>query len=378
MATAHRRDPPLMDEAATFDLLVSRAMSLMEIKRFGEAASSLRRAIALEPGSSAAFCLLSACLLESGDPEAALEAAGGAVAADPDEEWAHRRRALALLEVDRKAEALEAAREAVRLNPLSSSSTVVLAFSALASGDKKLASASAERAVELDPEDVEAHNALTHVALARRKWKAAERHARRALEIDPENADALNSLGVALYRLGRRHESIDHFTSASRVEPAHPSAWENAIAAARAVAGGSAMAGAAVALIFRRTLGPWLDELPMSVWIGVWSFMGAMLVWAIVIRIRTRREREKPSAFARDLVRRERREARSLRSPVNLVMFLLFGLFLCGISIWGLTFNREKLPPGNVVAEQVIIGIGAVLVVACAWGLIRLARRPRT
>src|SRR3954447_7656496 len=177
---------------------LQRAEALVKVRRFDQAAVLLASVIAGDPANPRPRCLLAQCQLGLDDPQAALDAASGAVVANPEYEWAHRLRALALIRLGRAREGVEAARIAVGLAPRSHFGYVVLIEAELATRDLVAAQRSAAMALEIAPNRSDTHNAAGNVALRTLRPHEAEERFRTALSIDPENARAMNNLGVAL------------------------------------------------------------------------------------------------------------------------------------------------------------------------------------
>jgi Flp pilus assembly protein TadD len=169
---------------------------LVEVGRHSQARVRLQRAVAKDPESSEAWCLLALCHSALSRPGDMLAAAERAVATEPDNEWGHRLRSYALTRLARHEDAVATAREAVRLAPHSWKTHAQLARALEAVGLAECLGA-ARKAVELGPDEPEAHYVLGRVAMGVLfVGDLAERSFRRALELDPGHARARESLAA--------------------------------------------------------------------------------------------------------------------------------------------------------------------------------------
>src|SRR3954467_9854702 len=132
---------------------IARARTLIDLGRHEQAKAELARALAEDPASAEAWCLLAQCEQRTGDVPAMRYAASQALASNPDSEWAHRLQALALHKMKRHEEAVTAAREAVRLAPSQWQQYVVLVTALIPLLDKNYGEAreAADGAVEVAP-----------------------------------------------------------------------------------------------------------------------------------------------------------------------------------------------------------------------------------
>ena len=80
---------------------LNRARALCELRRFPEAATLLRQAIASDPQNPEALGLLASAELNAGNYEAALEAAESGLAVTPQAEWPHRLASVSLRHLKR-------------------------------------------------------------------------------------------------------------------------------------------------------------------------------------------------------------------------------------------------------------------------------------
>jgi Flp pilus assembly protein TadD len=183
---------------------LERAETLIELRRFDEAASTLHRLLGHDPENGRGWCLLAQAQLARGDFAAARNAADHAVAVAPEWEWGHRLRSIALRETGRNDLAVAAAYEAVRLAPEEwlTHTSLSQALAKLGSG-QDAAIASAERAVALAPNESDAHLTLGNALAARDRRDEAEAAYLHALALDPENSAAHNNLARIQLPKGR-------------------------------------------------------------------------------------------------------------------------------------------------------------------------------
>jgi tetratricopeptide (TPR) repeat protein len=171
---------------------LQRAQVLIQLRRWDEAETLLRRLVATSPEDVTALRLLAAALNDSGRP----------------------------------ADALPVIRRAVALAPDSPATHAVLSTVERANGDLDAAAAAADRTVQLAP-----HWPIGH---ARRAWALADRDpqaamaaARRAVELAPDQADPLFVLGYAALKLNLIPEAEKAFRAALAIDPGHSMALNN-------------------------------------------------------------------------------------------------------------------------------------------------------
>jgi tetratricopeptide (TPR) repeat protein len=176
------------------DGVLERAEALCELRRYEEALALLSRAVASDPDSLHAWCLIAQAHLGLDRYREAVKAAETAIALAPEEEWPHRLASVALQGLGNYVQATRAAEEAVRLAPDTWQTHVQLAHAASRAWRLDLARVASDRALLLAPEEADVHLAVGAVASAAGHPKEAESHFRRALVIEPDNAVAHNEL----------------------------------------------------------------------------------------------------------------------------------------------------------------------------------------
>ena len=166
---------------------------LISHKRFENAVSQLREALAAEPESGRLHGLLAFCLGELKRLDEAIEAAGRAIACDPSDAYPHYVMSRLFLEVDETVRAQDAIQEALRL----------------------------------DPEDADYHGLHGAILLERRHWQEALAAARRGLALEADNAFCFNIQSMALRQLNRGDEAGRTLKDALSVEPDNPTTLAN-------------------------------------------------------------------------------------------------------------------------------------------------------
>lgn len=199
---------------------IARARTLIDLGRHDQAKAELAKALADDPASTEAWCLLAQCEQKTGDIEAMLRASSQALASNPDSEWGHRLQALAQHKLGWHADAVRTAREAVRLAPNQWQQYVVLVTAMMPlkqlRGEAALA---ADRAVELAPLQSETHLTRGVLLGSMGNLVAAERNYREALRLDPENAAARNNLATIELRGNKLESATAGFAAALAENP---------------------------------------------------------------------------------------------------------------------------------------------------------------
>ena len=198
---------------------LSRASTMIELGRYGDAARLLAAVLAAAPDSSRGWCLLSRAHLGNGEPSEAVKAASRASALDPASDWPHRLVSTALIGLDRCGEAVTAALEARRLAPHFWRSHICLAQAAAADGQLRLAAEAAQTALAIAPDQADVHVTAGKVALGRGDAAEARLRQQAALAIEPCHSGALNELGrISMYSKDAV-AAAEHFLRAARTSP---------------------------------------------------------------------------------------------------------------------------------------------------------------
>ena len=227
---------------------IGRARTLIDLGRHEQAKAELAKAIADDPASTEAWCLMAQCEQKAGDVHAMLHAARQALASNPDSEWAHRLQSLALHKLGWHEDAVRSAREAVRLAPHQWQQYVVLVTAMIPLLDRYQAEATqaADRAVELAPLHAETHLTRGVLAGAQGNLPVAERNYREALRLDPENAAARNNLATIELRGNNLEAATAGFAAALAENPRLQVARDNIDLVCRRVIRGARLAAQTV------------------------------------------------------------------------------------------------------------------------------------
>jgi tetratricopeptide (TPR) repeat protein len=198
---------------------LSRASVMIDLGRYGDAASLLASVLASSPSSSRGWCLLSRAHLGGGNAPEAVAAAARASALDPANDWPYRLVSTALIAMGQTAEAVTAAREARRLAPHFWRSHVCLAQAATADGQHDVATQAAAAALALAPDVADVHVTAGKAALGRGELAEARRWQESALAIEPTHSGAINELGRISLRSRDAAAAAAHFLHAARTSP---------------------------------------------------------------------------------------------------------------------------------------------------------------
>lgn len=192
---------------------------MIDLGRYGDAASLLAGVLASAPASSRGWCLLSRAHLGAGNAPEAVAAAARASALDPADDWPYRLVSTALTGMGQTADAVLAAQEARRLAPHFWRSHVCLAQAATADGQHELAAQAAATALTLAPEVADVHVTAGKAALGRGDLADARRWQESALAIEPTHSGAINELGRISLRARDAVAAAEHFLRAARTSP---------------------------------------------------------------------------------------------------------------------------------------------------------------
>jgi tetratricopeptide (TPR) repeat protein len=198
---------------------LSRASAMIDLGRYGDAASLLATVLASAPGSSRGWCLLSRAHLGGGNSAEAVAAAARASALDPADDWPYRLVSTALIGMGQTADAVTAAQEARKLAPHFWRSHVCLAQAATADGQHELAAQAATTALTLAPDVADVHVTAGKAALGRGDLAEARQWQESALAIEPTHSGAINELGRISLRSHDPAAAAGHFLRAARTSP---------------------------------------------------------------------------------------------------------------------------------------------------------------
>jgi tetratricopeptide (TPR) repeat protein len=213
---------------------LTQAQLLLQTRRYKDAESALRQALAAVPNDADAHSLLALSLYYQDRNADALREARAAIGLAPDDGFAHYVRALILLDDGEADDALRAIQESLRLDLNSARYHAVVSRIYLRKKDWSRALTAAEAGLQLDPEDVTCLN-LQAMALVRMGRKVeAEVPLAVALARAPENALTHANHGWALLHGDKIKEAFAAFREALRLDPTSSWAREGIVEALKA------------------------------------------------------------------------------------------------------------------------------------------------
>jgi Tfp pilus assembly protein PilF len=201
--------------------------ALHERGRDAEAATRLRRAIAIRPDYTPAYSNLGVALRSLGEVEAAIEVYRQGLALAPDESDLHFNLANALLARGRRDEATVHLRAAAKGQPDSAGTRNNLGLALYEQGRLGEAAQEFQAAVALDPASVRAHLNLGKVLADLQQPTEALSHLHAAVALAPGDADAQYDLGVFLLEQERYAEATAALSRAIGARPGYAEAHNN-------------------------------------------------------------------------------------------------------------------------------------------------------
>ncbi len=214
--------PGLPGGGSPFEL----AMQRHQAGQLLEAEMLYRQVLAGDRNHSASLHHLGIIALQRGQPQAAIEPIGRAIAIDGRNPECRFNIALAFQSLGRLNEAVIQYREAIRLKPDYIDAYNNLGNALLQTGAPAEAIATYERIIALRP-TAEAHCNLANVFARSGRLDDAVTHFRRALALKPDFVAAHNNLASALTGLGRPDEALLHFQKAIALDPKLVEAYVN-------------------------------------------------------------------------------------------------------------------------------------------------------
>jgi serine/threonine-protein kinase len=210
---AHRRYPN------DFWLSLSLGAALGRVKKYEEAVSFFRAAVALRRDAVAAHHNLGLALYHKNDLDGAIAECRQVISLAPKHRWAHKLLSIVLLANGDRDGAIAEGRRAIDLDPKDAKAHYNLGL-ALRGKDLDSAIAEYRRAVDLDPKDAKAHFNLGLALYDNMNMDGAVAEFRETIELHPEfAADAHNGLGLALHKIGHMDEAISEYRKAIELRP---------------------------------------------------------------------------------------------------------------------------------------------------------------
>lgn len=195
----------------------------LRAERYTDAAEHAAGALEADPGLGEAHVLRAAALLRLKSPEAR-QAAEAAVAAMPDSGAAHAALGEALIAAGASAEAETPLRRAIELEPEQASTHAHLAQVLSAKGDHAGTVAAVSKALELEPSrrDLFALRGRARLAAGQEAEALEDLHA--AVAVSTADAELHLALASIHHRQGRLDVALQHYRSATEIDPQLPDA----------------------------------------------------------------------------------------------------------------------------------------------------------
>jgi arylsulfatase A-like enzyme/Flp pilus assembly protein TadD len=219
-----RRENGQVVERRSFNVEYYLGRSLLEKRRFAEAAEHLARASTLAPESVPAYVFLAQAQAGAGRPAEAIATLDRGLARTPDNAELLQARGGLLLRAGRLPDARTALERARTLDPDNVVTRVDLAALYRTQGDLDAARVESEEAVRRHPRSPEARVASGLVAGASGRETQAGRRFREALERDPDHPDALFYLASIELRAGRPVAAVPLLERLVKRFPTYPEA----------------------------------------------------------------------------------------------------------------------------------------------------------
>ncbi|MDD5351384.1 MAG: tetratricopeptide repeat protein [Chthoniobacteraceae bacterium] len=212
-----------------------RGLLLKEQRRYAEAESYFREALAQDPRDAATFHHLADSIFQIDGREAeALAPVNEAIALEPNEAAHHALKAFILCSIERPKEALGEARTAVELEPDNAFPFVAEAQTFLCLERWADAEQSARHALVLDPDHIPAANLLAKALRMQNKLGESEEQIAGMLARAPENAYTHANAGWTSLQNGDRRKAEEHFLESLRLDPGCDTAREGLLQSFRA------------------------------------------------------------------------------------------------------------------------------------------------
>jgi tetratricopeptide (TPR) repeat protein/SAM-dependent methyltransferase len=183
-----------------------------------EAENLYRQVLATDARHFASLHHLGIIALQRGQPQAAIDPIGRALAVDGGVPDCHYNMAFALQALGRTDEAVRHYRDAVRLKPDYADAHTNLGNALTQLGRHGDAATCYERVIALKP-SAEAHYNLANTLAHLRRLDDAVSHFQRALALKPDLVGAHNNLANALVAQGRSDDALMHFQRALALDP---------------------------------------------------------------------------------------------------------------------------------------------------------------
>ncbi|HEU5417801.1 MAG TPA: tetratricopeptide repeat protein [Streptosporangiaceae bacterium] len=343
---------------------ISRAATMIDLRRYHEAAALLASIVAAAPDLPRAWCLLARAQLGAGRGADAVLAARRAGALSPGDDWPWRLASTALVSLGRGPEAVAAAQRARRLAPGYWRPQVCVAQAAIAAGDPALAGEAARAALAIAPHEADVQFTAGKAALAAGDLSRARGHQQAALAIDPGHAGAVNELGRISLRERDPGTAAGYFLRAARAAPGVAVFGRNTEVALARLAIGLAVPAAGVLAVVLCL--PVLTPVPLGPGLAMTAGLAALAGgygWLVLRRL--------PADARRHLSRMVRR--RQWLAAIGAVACLVPGL-VAGVALLAAAPQaaaRAAVPAAAVIAAVLAARLLVVWVIRHSRRMIR-------
>ena len=200
----------------------SSGLMLLQLKRFEEAETYLRRAVELDPRNATNLQNLAEALRKQQRYEEAVEWYGKVIEADPDLVQAYAALADTFIQIKRYDEAASTLERALGRFTDSTWRASLHNLMGMAEEGREDYEAAAEQyrlAYRSNPQFEEAVTRLAALHFSREHYEDALKYFRAAAEINPYNPSTWSNIGAVLHRMGRDEEAVASFEQALSVDP---------------------------------------------------------------------------------------------------------------------------------------------------------------
>ena len=223
----------------TAEALYERALALYDLRKYSEAESMLRKALAYEPGHSGAHAFLAFALLAQYSPgvaspnrlEEALRESKRAISLQPDSGLGYSALGWSSLALRRTDDALRAAGQILRLDAQSLDGWLLTSTGWMQKREWGKALQAAEGGLRQDPRSIQLLNNRGQALIMLGREAEAQAAVAQALANDPESDAAHTNYGWLALLAGSPGEALSHFRSALRLDPLNEPARRGFLAA---------------------------------------------------------------------------------------------------------------------------------------------------
>ncbi len=210
-----------------FKQALDAALRHHQARRYAEAETFYKRALAIDPEHPEALHLYGLWAYQNGQAELAERNIRRAIGHQPRNAAYHNSLAAVLISLGRMPEAEAAARAAIALSPNLPEAFRNLGNALSEQNRNEEAAAAYQRSLQLAPQNADAHFAVANVLRKMKRWDAAIASYQGAIQLRPNFAEALNNLGATLRLLGKIPEAMTANQRALQVNPNNPRAYSN-------------------------------------------------------------------------------------------------------------------------------------------------------